>query len=127
MVRIVTRCAAIRKGPASTCRNRSLIFRAGTRPEKSADQIMRPTINRILPHLLITLVLAPFIAWAQPDAAEDTAFADLIVRLSNTLDFSERTLLQTGIGKRELQPLLENVTVVKESALLARKQADLGP
>ncbi len=87
-----------------------------THPGKLNDQAMYLVLMLILG---LALPLAPM---AQ-ERLSDADFEDLLSRWDDTLTRSERVLQQPGIGKREIQPLLENVTVVKESAIIEREQS----
>ncbi len=86
---------------------------------------MRPlAIKRLLSCLLGALMPVSLAIWAAQGDGPDTPFEDLLVRWNNTLDFTARVLTLPGIGKREIQPLLENITVVQESAQEARERAE---
>jgi small-conductance mechanosensitive channel len=86
---------------------------------------MQPlAIKRLLPYLLGALMPISLAVWAAQGESPETPFEDLLVRWNDTLDFTERTLTLPGIGKREIQPLWENITVVQESAHEARTQAE---
>lgn len=68
---------------------------------------------------LLTLVTISLSA-----AQEQQSFEDILLRWNQTLDTSEEALTQPGLGKAQLRPLVGNVNVVKESALIIRSNAE---
>ncbi len=86
---------------------------------------MQPlAIKRLLSCLLGALMPVSLAIWAAQGEGPETPFQDLLVRWNDTLDFTERVLTLPHIGKREIRPLLENITVVQESAQGARERAE---
>ncbi len=85
---------------------------------------MQPLAKIVLSCLLGALMPLSLSVWAAQGDVPETPFEDLLVRWNSTLEFTERALKLPRIGKREIRPLLENITVVQESAQKARERAE---
>ncbi len=89
------------------------------------DEMRSLTIKRLVMCLLGALApIAPAMPAVPGDEAE-TRFEDLHARWNDVLDFTERALAAPRLGKREIEPLMQNITVVRESAQETRERAEL--
>jgi potassium efflux system protein len=84
--------------------------------QNTAIQNMKPIIRIIF---IISLIYS-LPGWS---ISEEAPFKDLVHRWNNTLDADEAVVSQPGIEGQLLNPVLESVRVIKESAKLNRSEA----
>ena len=73
---------------------------------------------------LVLLLSAAFTVSAQIDPVDEETFANMATRWNAILDFPEQLLSDSDISPHELDPLSENVSLVKGLAQKARKEAE---